>query len=143
MMHSEQVRIIMAVENAVLRNALLSALAPLDCSPEVILPDALMQAELSGFSLIFLETSNDVERLVATATYLWTKWGETGHADVHFLSYSTREVTPDSVVFRLWSIGSEMTVIVQDWQPDTLKERQLEASVFTRRILDLHRKASE
>lgn len=106
-------RIIMAVENAVLRDALLAALAPLDCSPEVILPEALLLTELSGENLIFLETSNDVERLASAAERLWSEWGEPGLASLHFLSYSTKDVTPDGVVSRLWRIGPEMTVIVQ------------------------------
>src|SRR5438128_2403456 len=135
-MHEQTVRIIMAVEEKVLRDALLSALAVLDCSPEVILPQILLETELSGYNLIFLETSDDVERLVATAQQLWAKWGETNRASVQFLSYSTEDATTDSLVFRLWSIGLEMTVIVQTWRPGNLPTTKREAYSYTRRILE-------
>src|SRR5436305_6278811 len=99
-----QVRVIVAVVNPVLRDALLSALAPLQCSPKVMSPEALVVEELSGWNHILLETSDDVKRLVSTARLLWEKWGETGRARLQFLSYSTPDATPDSVVFRLWAI---------------------------------------
>ncbi len=130
------IHVIMAVENAVIRNALLSAIAPLPCSPEIVQPEALLQAELSGANLIFLETSNDVERLISTVQQLWCRWGETDRAGVWFLSYSTEEVTPDSVVFRLWSIGPEMTVIVQVWRPNKLSELRKDAYRFIRHVLE-------
>ncbi len=128
-------RIIVSVENAVLRGALLAVVAPLDCEAEVILPDALLQTELAGFVLIFLETSNDVERLVNTATQLYARWGATGKADLQFLGYPM-EPTPDSVVFRLWSIGPEMTVIVQGWEPENIQARQQDAHALTKRLLE-------
>ena len=129
-------RMIVAVENVVLRHALLVAIAPLDCQPELLLPDALLQSELAGCVFILLETSDDVERLVNTATQLYARWGETGKADIHILSYSTAEVTPDSVVFRLWSIGPEMTVIVQAWEPKNIQARQCDAHALTKRLLE-------
>ena len=118
------IHVFMAVENACLRNALLAALAPLECSPEVLMPQTLLQTELSGDNLIFLETSNDTDRLVSTAQQLWTTWGATGRANVRMISYSTRGVTSDSLVMRLWSIGPEMTVIVQAWHPVSLAKWQ-------------------
>ena len=136
-MHTEPLRVIMAVENETLRGALLSALAPLACSPEVILPDALLQTELSGDVIIFLETSDDGERLVVTAQEVWEKWVESGRAFVQFVSYSSRKFTPDSLVFRLWSIGPpEGTVLVTVWKPANLQEIQMTAYTVTRRMLE-------
>ena len=127
---------IMAVENAFLRDALLNAIAPLNCAPEVFMPDVLLQTELRGKVLVFLETSDDVERLIDTANQLYTHWTKTGNAVLQFLSYSTRAMTPDSVVFRLWSIGPEMTVIVQAWEPENMTPYLQGAYNLTKRLLE-------
>jgi hypothetical protein len=129
-------RVIMAVENAFLRDALLSAIAPLHCTPEVLMPDALLQTELSGDVLIFLETSDDVERLIDTAKCLHSRWTESDKTGLQFLSYSTMAVTSDDVVFRLWSIGREMTVIVQAWESDNMLPYLQGAYALTRRLLE-------
>lgn len=129
-------QIIVSVENAVLRTALLAVVAALDCEADTILPDALLQSELAGFVLIFLETSDDVERLVNTATQLYARWGATGKADLQFIGYSAAKVTSDSVVFRLWSIGPEMTAIVQTWEPENIKTWMRDAHAFTKRLLE-------
>jgi hypothetical protein len=137
-MKTSPVRIIVAVESAILRQALLETLQPIGCCPEVISPDLLLSTHLSGINLIFLETNNEVERLIATAQALWARFEECEAAGLHILSYSTPDVTTDSIVSRLWSIGPELTVIVQTWEADCLTQTQKEARSFALRMLSSH-----
>ena len=111
-------------------------MAGLPILPEIIPPEALLVTELSGLNLIFLETGRDIDRLIRTARTVYETWGETGLAELQFLSYSPKDLTADSVVFALWSIGPEMTVIVQIYQLDNLEPNQKDARSFTKRILE-------
>lgn len=124
--------VIVAVENTVLRHVLLDALAPLDCAPEILSPELLLQSGLTGDNMIFLETSNDVERLVATAQMLEYRWKDEDQVYIQVMSYSTTDVTSDALVFRLWSIG---TVIVQAWNPDVPTASQRDAYSYTCHLL--------
>jgi hypothetical protein len=105
--------------------------------PRQLPPDELRQTELSGRVLILLETSNDTSRLIDTARYLYETWGEPGHAVLCFLAYATEDVTTDGVVFTLWAIGPEMTVIVQCYQPGKLEPVDQDVRSFACRFLGI------
>jgi hypothetical protein len=133
-------RLIVAVETDALRDVLCGAVAELPILPEIIPPETLLMTELTGPNLIFLETGTDIDRLIHTARKVYETWGETGLADLQFLSYSPKDLTPDSVVFALWSIGPELTVIVQIYELNNLETNQRDAWSFTKYILQ-HRRS--
>jgi hypothetical protein len=128
-MATDAVEVIVSVENPTLREVLLQALQGIGVNSRQLLPDELLREELDGHVLILLETSDDTGRLIDTARYLYETWGETGRAFVQFAAYATEEVSTDAVVFALWNIGPEGTVIVQCYQPGKLQ--QLEQDVRT------------
>lgn len=129
-------RIILAIEDSCLRSRLLQALERLQVRPETLSPDELLQTELAGYVLIFLETSDDVARLVQTARQVYETWGEPGRAALQFLAYASADVMTDEVIFDLWRIGPEMTVIVHNYRPDELSERMQEAICITQRVVE-------
>src|SRR4051812_12690067 len=111
-MATDAAEVIISVENPMLREGLLRVLQGIGVNSRLLLPDELRRTELAGRVLILLETSNDTGRLIDTARYLYETWGETGRAFVQFAAYATEEVSTDAVVFALWNIGPEGTVIV-------------------------------
>ena len=85
--------------------------------------------------MIFLETSNDVKRLIHTAKYLYEKWGEPELAIPVFFAFATQDVVKDEDVLKMWSIGPECTVIVQNYDPKKVKEWTRNAASFTERLM--------
>jgi hypothetical protein len=109
-------RFILAVESVPLRAALLTSLSECGIRLETVVPDDLASLAATDDACILLETSDDPVRLSRTARESYDLWTRSGRW-INFLAYLTEEVYSDAVVFDLWRIGPEMTVIVQRYDP--------------------------
>lgn len=112
------VKLVVAVEEPTLREDLLDVLRRAGADPGVLSPEQLLAAIPEQDTFVVLNTGTEMERLVATAAALYEKWSACGMG-LCIRTYSLPELTPEAVVFRLWSIAPELNVMVGLTAPRT------------------------
>ncbi len=126
-------RWIVAVENYLLRTALLRTLKALQVQPEEVSPYELRSLVLDGQVIVLLEAGDPI-RMVDIAREVYETWGSKERVKVNFFAYFPRRV-PDELIFRCWAIGPEGTVTGQVWDPQRLGQSVRDTTAVLRRIV--------